>query len=446
MAGRVYTAEEIKKLSPGYRGKPENFDPLKVKSMKKQRAASKLNIPKALTQDTQKSNDAKPMRQKNESILPDIFAQDIIVVPMAPLETFSASYAALPEIAKEVYQEYAKDVKQIDRLMIKEEMSYYFTAMLWLRLIDVKMKQRLVALTSEERTLHEDTQEEKYTIPQPLYEYLASIGAIFDKMGKRTYLSVPTLPVSCVGALGGYHADTIDVNTHNLFEEIPSLGVAGDMVMAACSEEDEPRPNFHVRMPDGSAVSDNLTGCYPIIGPRRIEIRQKLSGFRITTTIFDEYCHNTRFNLRYIRRLSDIIGTWKTFKLERVCFQKMLSDGLTVQAVMSKPIPEETGDSWIRRRVQNLSVENDPVMMDAAFMFLFQLYKTEDTEGTPTERNKNWCCIKTTGEWTIPEEWIENRNSRRDLPGFLRCERFETISNRDVAFFVQKYRTLSQYL
>ena len=51
-------------------------------------------------------------------------------------------------------------------------------------------------------------------------------------MGKKTELNAPPLPVTRVQGHGGYHAAVIDMNTHNLFEEIPSLGIAGDMVMA----------------------------------------------------------------------------------------------------------------------------------------------------------------------------------------------------------------------
>lgn len=101
-----------------------------------------------------------------------------------------------------MYQEYQKDVKQIDRFLVKEEMSYYSTALLWLRLLDVKNKQGLETLTSAEKALLKDTKDEVYNVSQPLYIYLSSIGAIVDKMGKRTLLNVPKLPTAVAQGFG----------------------------------------------------------------------------------------------------------------------------------------------------------------------------------------------------------------------------------------------------
>jgi len=57
---------------------------------------------------------------------------------------------------------------------------------------------------------------------------------------------------------GGYHAPAVDVDTHVMFEEVPSLGIAGDMVMALASEEAEPVPNFHVGRPVATNWTNNL--------------------------------------------------------------------------------------------------------------------------------------------------------------------------------------------
>lgn len=176
----------------------------------------------------------------------------------------------------------------MDRQMIKEELSYYCTAMLWLRLIDIKAKNGLQALTREEKTLHKDTKDVVFNISQPLYIYLTSIGSIVDKMGKRTFLEPPPLPVTVVQQLGGYHAAEVNVDTHNVFEEVPSLGIAGDMLMAAATAAEGPARNSHIAFPQNATFSNNLLGQFPIIGPRRLEIRQKLNGFGITGTSFEE--------------------------------------------------------------------------------------------------------------------------------------------------------------
>lgn len=122
---------------------------------------------------------------------------------------------------------------------------------------------------------------------------------------------------------------TLSVKTQmqNLFKEVPSLGVAADMVMAVASIHEEPVPNFHVTIPAGSQINQNLTGMFMPIGPRRVEIRQRLAGYDITATAFPEYVEGTRFHLCYIKSISDIVGQFETFRVERVCFQNMTRAG-----------------------------------------------------------------------------------------------------------------------
>lgn len=57
-----------------------------------------------------------------------------------------------------------------------------------------------------------------------MFLYLNEIGTFCDKMGKETRLSIPPLPTAVAQGFGGYHAAEITADTHNLFEEVPSLG------------------------------------------------------------------------------------------------------------------------------------------------------------------------------------------------------------------------------
>lgn len=123
-----------------------------------------------------------------------------------------------------------------------------------------------------------------------------------------------------------------------LFEEIPSLGVAGDMLMAVATDAQEPEPVFGFAFPDRAAASENLLGKFYPIGTRRAEIAQRLAGYGITGNAFSEYCTNTRFNRQYFRSVSDILVTWTTFRLDKVSFAALTYDGSTVQIVVSEPL------------------------------------------------------------------------------------------------------------
>jgi hypothetical protein len=69
------------------------------------------------------------------------------------------------------------------------------------------------------------------------------------------------------------------MQTHNLFEEIPSLGMAQDMVMPLASPEAEPKLDFRVGRP----------------------------AYTELTRSFHEYVAGTCLSLKYLRSLSDII-------------------------------------------------------------------------------------------------------------------------------------------
>lgn len=92
-------------------------------------------------------------------------------------------------------------------------------------------------------TLLKDTKEDVYNVPQPFFLYLSSIGSVVDTMGKRTFLNVPSLPVTTVGGKGGYHSAAVTEQTHCLFEELPSLGVA------VATATDEPTQVFRFAFP-----------------------------------------------------------------------------------------------------------------------------------------------------------------------------------------------------
>lgn len=120
-------------------------------------------------------------------------------------------------------------------------------------------------------------------------------------MGKETMLDIPPLPTTVVGGFGGYHNTHISLQTHSLFEEVPSLGISADVVMASTQEVDEPVPNFRVAVPPGAVISRaNLCGAVDFYGPRRVEIRQRLAGLKITNkNLLHTHLHDD--NLKQIK-------------------------------------------------------------------------------------------------------------------------------------------------
>jgi len=192
---------------------------------------------------------AKLTAQRNDLILSEaIFGVDVTVVEIKPRKEFSTSFANLPSIAIETHKQCAINERQIDRIITKEEMAYYSVGLLWMRLIDIKAKQAKEALTTEEKSIRKVMEDIEFNVPQPISAYLNQVGTYKDALGKTTNLTVPELPIQKVQGLGGYHSRQIDLDSHNLFKEVPSLGVSGDtdLVMALCQDTKEPKPNVHV--------------------------------------------------------------------------------------------------------------------------------------------------------------------------------------------------------
>lgn len=438
---KTYTMEEIKKLAPGYRGKAENFDPTKVgkKSEKpppKPKGVKQNNKPGPASGELPAPThlQSAPTPQRNESIISEaIFGVDVSVTEIAPRQEFSASYNRLIDVSMETYQNLRADEKQLDRIIMKEEMSYYTTSLLWMKLIDVKAKEGNQALTSEEKAIRKAVSEEHFNVPQPIFAMLHEIGNFTDKMGKETRHQVPNLPITVVQGLGGYHAAAVNQDTHNLFEEVPSLGIAGDMVMALASAVPEPIPNFRIGRPENTQFTANLVGNTTPIGPRRPEIIQRLAGYGITADAFQEYAAGTRFNLKYVKSLSDMIGKFETFKIEKVNFKALTLNGGESQIVKSRPSETEDPERWNERHVQTISAATSSVAtMGAAYCFGFQTYKEDGPGENRAQTTANWSCITGTREhpWLMPDAWYNNRNARRNLPDGIGTERFRAISLR----------------
>lgn len=360
MKGKTYTAEEIKKLAPGYRGKPENFKLNKIGQKRSQKVLPNEKPKDAKERPTTIAPPTHlggiPTPQRNESLISDaIFGIDVRVVEIAPRQNFDCNYSKVVDIANEVYNAYRVDEKQLDRQIAKEELGYYATALMQMKLIDVKAKQGNTALTSPEKDIRKAICDETFNVPAPLSIYLNQIGSYTDKMGKETQLNVPALPTTVIEGLGGYHSQAINIDTHNLYEEVPSLGIAGDIVMALASADPEPHPNFRMEIPGNSAVTQRLAGRMGPIGPRRPEIIQRLAGYGITANEFTEFVPGTRMNLRYLMSLSDIIGKFETFKVEKVTFRNITMYGGETQVILSRPVEEDEAQPWNTRSVQTES-------------------------------------------------------------------------------------------
>lgn len=245
---KIYTQEENKKIAPGYRGKPERFDPSKVGKPKAPQPPRKGPASAAVTPPTALDKAAKQTPPKNSPLWADsVFGIDVAVRELTVNQEVQPTYARLPEIVEEVYSSIGGDDQNLNKQMTKGMLMYYSTTMLWARLLDIKAKRGNTNLSFEEIEFCKAVMQHEYNIPQPLYLFLKEIGEVKDVTGKTIRLTDHNLPVTVVQGLGGYHSATVNAVTHNLYEEILSLGFCGDIVMAEVSEALGPVPNVKLQ-------------------------------------------------------------------------------------------------------------------------------------------------------------------------------------------------------
>lgn len=315
----------------------------------------------------------------------------------------------------------------MDKMLSKEMLMYYSTALLWGRIIEIKAKQSRRALSTEEKEIRKALSSQALNLPKPLYLFIKSIGDVTDKMGKTTEFGNVQIPTAVAGGFGGYHGPLVDEETHNLFEEIPCLGIVADTLMAASTAPDEPQVNFRC-LPPGTRATQNLSGFLGPIGPRRPEMRQILNSIGITGVTFPEMIANTRYNHRLILTVSDAIGKLPTYKNEAVQMDSLNKDGTEAQLITTEPdLTTDIGMRWTERTVQPFSMAADSISTIGASYFCgFQLKRGNG------EDNANWCCLQAAAgrAWVIPPEWIQNCNARRELPDNLGTRRFTAVSNQ----------------
>lgn len=429
MEKKIYDANEIKKIAPGYRGKPENFDPSKIgkKPASKPTVEKSRNQSRKLPEPTQLEEAKKQTPQKNTPMWADsVFGIDVSVRELEVNLEHTPTLARLPEIVEEVFASIGGDDKNRNKCLTREMLMYYTTALTWARLLDIKVKRGNTNLTYEEIEYNKLMLDQEVNVPQPIYLMLKGLGHVKDMTGKTIYLRNMTLPTHQVQGKGGYPSQMINNESHNMYEEIPLLGICGDILMA--QSEENAQPNISV-LPPGTQPTMNLVGYFSRLTNQKEEIRILLHSVGITGIAFAETVQGTRLNIHLIQTISDYLGTIPTFRVEKVKMDSLTSEGDSSQFIRSIPTQENTNinTKWTNKVIRPTSANAESVTkFGASYMTGYQLYKE------PTNNNhSNWCCLAAMpdGDWIIPPEWILNRNANRALPLGFDANRFVSISD-----------------
>lgn len=98
-----YTIEEIRKMAPGYRGKPENFDPTKVTPPTNTKAPRNPTAQKALWAES-------------------IFGIEVSVRELQVNQEFTPIFAWLPSIVEEMFSALGADDINLNKRLLDIEL------------------------------------------------------------------------------------------------------------------------------------------------------------------------------------------------------------------------------------------------------------------------------------------------------------------------------------
>ncbi|KAG8234315.1 hypothetical protein J437_LFUL013055 [Ladona fulva] len=339
-----------------------------------------LVVPSALPPPTRKAANVGGTISTANPADASLFSAGMSVREVVPRQTFTPSAPAAIEVAARTFSELVTDDANLSKTLLPEYVTYYTTAMLWLRILTLKEK-NAQPLTVEERDLLTLVQSTSFVLPEPLLLQMRALGNIVTQTKQHLYPMLPPLPTHVIGGHGGYYgtllppAAGVDNSIHNLYEEIPCLGVTSYAVMRSISN-DPPGPYNSLLTFQDQQPTNRLLGFRPL-SHRRPEAKNLALAVGVTDAAFQSYPANTGFNLELLVAISKTLANTSTFKNTNIVFSTLSEIGAQSQTVIVRPelIPGDTTPSLVGDiRPTSLMQESESILGSGLF-FCTQLMK-----------------------------------------------------------------------
>ncbi|XP_072758698.1 uncharacterized protein [Anoplolepis gracilipes] len=148
--------------------------------------------------------------------------------------------------------------------------------------------------------------------------------------------TIRDLPTSVIAGNGGYYGP-INVDTHNMYEEIPCLGVLSEAVRQTVSNA-PPGPYQSTLQTPGVVPNANLLGFKPL-SIRRNEAKNLAYDVGITQDLYPEFPNNSGLNINLMYAISAYVTQTKNFKVTTLSIDSLPETGSTTQAIIQWPLP-----------------------------------------------------------------------------------------------------------
>lgn len=384
----------------------------------KGKAPPKLNKP-TLTHDAsnQKMDESSVFSASNFA-LGSTQREDVV------RETFSPSFAVTTELSRNIYSQMLVDEPNLSKQITPEAIDYYVACLVWARIIGLKIKNGQ-DLTDTERRLQDLLSLKSFNIPEPVRLYLMVYGRFVSVLGTHLTPTFPPLPEHVIqwnntDIPGMYAAADIDAATHNLYEEVPSLGI--HLASLITAQNNVVGPWNPPGLPQNWTATQNLLGYRPTRN-----YRAEAYSFVIDAgvTLGECQCNppTSGFNFEILEYVSDLLAHTKTYKVSPVNLLDLPETGSQVQ--IAPFIPEQSAPTTNIRSTAVITSINKltDTLIGVAYAFAPSAFKESDLAHSYV-----WSCARPPQGAPIPEAWFNDRNARRVIREIYTQTQFTSIS------------------
>ncbi|KAL1492424.1 hypothetical protein ABEB36_010676 [Hypothenemus hampei] len=404
-----------------YRGEAENQRDPRAQHQPMRKIAPRaphrpqIRVPSELPPPSLKSKNEGGVISTSNPADATLFAENMSVKENTPRVFFTPSAPALIDISVQTYSELVTDDSNLAKAILPEYLSYYSTAMMWFRMVTLK-ERTSQPLTQLEQDLLLLIQTCSFVLPEPILLQIRAIGTVVTSTKQHLIPEFPPMPAEVIQQQGGYYDNlavpgpNTDNARHNLYEEIPCLGVLA----------------YAVRQ----SVSNTNAGPYQSTitydGYRRNEAKNLAASVGITDATFPSYPNNLAVNLDFLMSISNILANTKTFKNTSVVLSTLSEIGAQSQTIIERPILANNDRTpGVRCEFRPTSLSKDAECIFGAGIFFSQQLMKESLAAD----HSSWSMFA-----NIPPEWIANYNQRRNLPVQYMQDVFSALSQRAASY------------
>ncbi|XP_039291955.1 uncharacterized protein LOC120353202 [Nilaparvata lugens] len=256
---------------------------------------------------------------------------------------------------------------------------------------------------------------ESFAIPEPLRLQLLVLGRVKSCLGTSLRPTFPPLPTTVIQwqgiAIPGNFAAAITAASHNLYEELPCLGI--HLAALITAQNNDIGPWSPPGVPAHTHTNQNLIGYRPT-KRYRPEAYASVINVGISAGEVQNYPPNTGLNFDLLKRTSEVLSSLTTFKTTDISFPTLTEYGATAQLAHYIPDPQQPGVRNIQGLTTIRTINNEiPSQIGVSIVFAPRYYKE-----SPNDNFDNWCCLSPDAPLAadilnpLPTAWFENRNDR----------------------------------